>query len=73
MVLSIPFRHEQSKGCVPRKIEGKEKRRGQTLVEYGLILALVSILIISVLTVLGSRIDNVFNSITATPLHTTQS
>lgn len=41
-------------------------RRGQTLVEYGLILALVSIIIISVMYLLGHQINNVFNTITST-------
>lgn len=41
-------------------------RRGQTLVEYGLILALVSIVVIAVLIALGDQIRNVFTRITDT-------
>lgn len=41
-------------------------RRGQTLVEYGLILALVSIVVIAVLIALGDQIRNVFTRITGT-------
>ena len=41
-------------------------KKGQTLVEYGLILALVSIVVISVLTLLGNRMKIVFNTITST-------
>ena len=40
--------------------------KGQTLVEYGLILALVSIVVISVLTLLGNKLKNIFNTITNT-------
>ena len=41
-------------------------KNGQTLVEYGLILALVSIVVISVLTLLGNKLKNIFNTITNT-------
>jgi pilus assembly protein Flp/PilA len=44
-------------------------KRGQTLVEYGLILALVSIVVITVLSVLGTSIKGVFNTITSTLTH----
>jgi pilus assembly protein Flp/PilA len=43
-----------------------KSRRGQTLVEYGLILALVSIVVIAVLTLLGNQLKNVFSKITNT-------
>jgi pilus assembly protein Flp/PilA len=48
------------------KLAHLKSKRGQTLVEYGLILALVSIVVIAVLTLLGSQIQNVFNRITDT-------
>ena len=41
-------------------------KKGQTLVEYGLILALVSIVVISVLGLMGNRIKIIFNTITST-------
>lgn len=41
-------------------------RKGQTLVEYGLILALVSIVVIAVLTLMGDELRNMFNEITTT-------
>jgi len=41
-------------------------KKGQTLVEYGLILALVSIVVISVLGLLGNRLKVIFNTITNT-------
>lgn len=41
----------------------KHGKKGQTLVEYGLILALVSVVIIFMLNVLGGQINNVFNTI----------
>ena len=43
-----------------------KSNRGQTLVEYGLILALVSIVVIAVLGLLGGQITTVFQSITDT-------
>jgi pilus assembly protein Flp/PilA len=42
-----------------------QSKKGQTLVEYGLILALVAIVVIAVLTLLGDQLQNVFNSITS--------
>ena len=41
------------------------KREGQGLVEYALIIALVSIAVIAALTALGGGINNAFNAIVA--------
>lgn len=35
---------------------------GQTLVEYGLLISLIALVVIAVLTVMGRRISNTFNS-----------
>ena len=43
-----------------------KSKKGQTLVEYGLILALVSIVVIAVLTLLGDQLKNIFSTITNT-------
>jgi pilus assembly protein Flp/PilA len=43
-----------------------KSKKGQTLVEYGLILALVSIVVIAVLTLLGDQLKNIFSKITNT-------
>lgn len=43
-----------------------KSKKGQTLVEYGLILALVSIVVIAVLTLLGDQLKNIFSTITST-------
>jgi Flp pilus assembly pilin Flp len=43
----------------------RKSRRGQTLVEYALILAFVSVCAISVLIRLGSEIKTVFSTITS--------
>ncbi|MDD5260867.1 MAG: Flp family type IVb pilin [Methylacidiphilales bacterium] len=43
-----------------------KSKKGQTLVEYGLILALVSIVVIVVLGLLGNQLKNIFNTITNT-------
>ncbi|MDD5262694.1 MAG: Flp family type IVb pilin [Methylacidiphilales bacterium] len=45
---------------------GLKRKQGQTLVEYGLILALVSIAVIVVLALLGNQLLNIFNTITNT-------
>jgi len=42
------------------------KEKGQGLVEYALIIVLVSIVVIAALTILGPRISNVFNRISGT-------
>jgi len=39
-----------------KKIDKKKKSRGQSLVEYGLILALVSVVAITVLQLMGNQI-----------------
>jgi len=46
-------------------IEGLlRKEEGQTLTEYALILVLIAIVVITVLTLLGSQINTVFSQIT---------
>jgi Flp pilus assembly pilin Flp len=44
---------------------GARRRAGQTLVEYSLILAVISILALSVFTALGNRVIYVFSAITS--------
>jgi Flp pilus assembly pilin Flp len=41
------------------------RREGQTLVEYALVLAMISILALAVFTALGNRIIYVFSAITS--------
>ena len=41
----------------------KKNKRGQTLVEYALILAFISVVAIGVLVVLGGTVTSVFTSI----------
>lgn len=38
------------------------EEEGQTLVEYGLLISLIALVVIAVLTVLGKRVQNSFNS-----------
>ncbi|MDQ2933559.1 MAG: Flp family type IVb pilin [Chloroflexota bacterium] len=42
---------------------GGENEEGQTLVEYGLLLALIAIVVIAVLIVLGPAISGIFRSV----------
>lgn len=39
------------------------KEKGQGLVEYAIILALIAVVVIAVMTTLGKKINNTFNSI----------
>ena len=41
------------------------KEKGQGLVEYAIILALIAIVVIAVMTTLGKKVNNTFNSISA--------
>ncbi len=41
------------------------EEEGQTLVEYGLLISLIALVVIAVLTVMGRRISNTFNSASA--------
>ncbi|MGD9580555.1 MAG: Flp family type IVb pilin [Vampirovibrionia bacterium] len=47
-----------------KKSLNKRKNKGQSLVEYGLILALVSVVAISVLTMLGGQINSTIDVLT---------
>ncbi|MGQ9727072.1 MAG: Flp family type IVb pilin [Candidatus Fervidibacter sp.] len=40
-----------------------KEEEGQTLVEYGLLVALIALVVIAALTVLGRKVANTFNSI----------
>lgn len=48
------------------RLEQLKSKKGQTLVEYGLILALVAIVVIAILTLMGSQLQTIFGKITAT-------
>ncbi len=39
-----------------------QEEEGQTLVEYGLLVSLIALVVIAVLTVLGRRVSNTFNT-----------
>ena len=49
------------KGIYPMLFAPEEK--GQGLVEYAIILALIAIVVIAVMTTLGKKVNNTFNSI----------
>lgn len=44
-------------------LKGRQKRKAQSLVEYGLILALVSVVAIAVLQLMGQQIKDTVNNI----------
>jgi len=48
------------------------EEEGQTLVEYGLLISLIALVVIAVLTLLGTRIKATFNT-AATSINTTTS
>jgi pilus assembly protein Flp/PilA len=41
-----------------------QEEEGQTLVEYGLLISLIALVVIAILSVLGNRIKNTFNTAT---------
>ena len=43
---------------------GREREEGQALVEYALILALVSVVSVAALTLLGTSISDLFDTVT---------
>jgi pilus assembly protein Flp/PilA len=43
-----------------------KEEEGQTLVEYGLLVALIALVVIAALTILGQKVANTFNAINAT-------
>lgn len=43
----------------------KQSNKGQTLVEYGLILALVAVVLIAALTLMKNEIQNTFSKVTS--------
>ncbi len=48
------------------------EEEGQTLVEYGLLISLIALVVIAVLTLLGGKIKNTFNT-AASSISTTTS
>ena len=57
MILSMMVRWDNA------FVHDSEDEDGQTMIEYGLIVALISIVAILTLTTVGGNIKNVFNSI----------
>ena len=46
-------------------LRARQSRKGQTLVEYALILAFISVVAISVLLALGGQVKSVFTTVTS--------
>ncbi|HYL08025.1 MAG TPA: Flp family type IVb pilin [Candidatus Udaeobacter sp.] len=53
-------------GQQPRMIRSKTSQKGQGMVEYALILALVALIVIIALIATGGQLMNVYSNITAT-------
>jgi pilus assembly protein Flp/PilA len=47
------------------------EEEGQTLVEYGLLVALIALVVIAILTVLGQKVRNVFVNVNSNMKSTT--
>lgn len=69
--MKLPFRSRE-KGdqevmgrMVWRMLGRAEQQRGQGMVEYALILVLVSIVVIVILLTMGNQIQNVFSNVVA--------
>jgi pilus assembly protein Flp/PilA len=45
------------------QLRSRDDERGQTLVEYGLLLALIAIVVIAVLVLLGPAVSGIFQSV----------
>ena len=45
------------------QLRSRDDERGQTLVEYGLLLALIAIVVIAVLILLGPAVRGIFQSV----------
>ena len=52
-------------GGAMSSLGGSAKQRGQGMVEYALILVLVSIVVIVILLTMGNQIQNVFSNVVA--------
>ncbi|MBW3637252.1 MAG: Flp family type IVb pilin [Armatimonadetes bacterium] len=39
-----------------------QEEEGQTLVEYGLLISLIALVVIAILSILGNKVKNTFNS-----------
>ena len=50
---------------IKKRLRSLKSRKGQTLVEYALILAFISVVAISVLISLGTQIKGTFSTITS--------
>jgi len=63
MELQTRVRFERCRGMVSRRFKRRES--GQGMVEYALILVLVSIVVIVILLTMGNQIANVFSNVVA--------
>lgn len=49
----------------PKQLQSRKSKKGQTLVEYALILAFISVVAISVLIRLGDEVKTIFTTISS--------
>jgi pilus assembly protein Flp/PilA len=65
MTLSQPAKRKEVIELVWRILGSARKQHGQGMVEYALILVLVSIVVIVILLTMGNQIANVFSNVVA--------
>ena len=53
----------EMKSTLRKMYRGLKSRKGQSLVEYALILALIAVVVILVLTGLGGRVNNTLSTV----------
>jgi pilus assembly protein Flp/PilA len=57
MLLSLPIRARLAVAAL------RDREEGQALVEYALLLSLIAVVSIGILTILGTQVSNIFQSV----------
>lgn len=65
-MFDVLFQLANRVSLVLKSAQGDRRARGQGLVEYALIIALIAVVVIAALLILGPRIASVFNNVSST-------
>jgi pilus assembly protein Flp/PilA len=65
-MFDVLFQVANRVSLVLKSAQGDRRARGQGLVEYALIIALIAVVVIAALLILGPRIASVFNNVSST-------